>query len=216
MAVQPPGAEFSVAVLLLPGFLAAALVTGLGTVGWQIGDGANLSLYSRVVVAVDEGQSLPVREINPRSVSQLVLVGGIDRLDVLADTAVTLGASAVVNADLPFGELIRRVDIALRDGYATPQGRQRLYARLRERQAESQRFSRLTNREAQVLADLACGRSAAEIAALHHVTLPTVRSQIAGILKKLEVGSQTTALSLMHRSCRDHRILKSMHSHYSF
>jgi DNA-binding CsgD family transcriptional regulator len=215
MAVQP-GAEFSVTVLLLPGLLAAALVTGLGAVGWQIGDATSLSQSSRIVVAVDEGQNLPFREIKPRAVSQVVLVGGVDRLDVLADTAMTLGASAVINADLPFAELIRGVDVALRESRASPQGQQRLYARLRERQAESQRFGRLTNREAAVLADLACGRSAVEIAAIHHVTLATVRSQIAGILKKLEVNSQTTALSLMHRSCRDRRILDGIRSQQSF
>lgn len=216
MAAPSLSPEISVNVLFVPGLMAAALVAGLGAVGWQIGDGADTSSSSPIVVAVDGGHHTPVREIGYRQVPQLVLVGGIDYLDMLADTAMTLGASAVIDADLPYPELIYRVDVALREGPASPQRQQRLYARLRERQAEAERFKRLTNREAEVLAHLACGLSAVQIAALHHVALPTVRSQIAGILRKIEVTSQPAALSLVQRSCRDHRVLDAMRTYRSF
>ncbi len=57
-------------------------------------------------------------------------------------------------------------------------------------------FDQLTHREALVLAALADGLSADEIAREHFVALTTVRSQIRAVLQKLGVRSQLAAVAL--------------------
>jgi DNA-binding NarL/FixJ family response regulator len=61
-------------------------------------------------------------------------------------------------------------------------------------------FERLTPREQRVLAALAEGLSADEIARIHYVSLATVRSQVRAILRKLGVRSQLAAVALVNRS----------------
>ncbi len=57
-------------------------------------------------------------------------------------------------------------------------------------------FKQLTQREALVLAALADGLSADEIAREHFVALTTIRSQIRSVLQKLGVRSQLAAVAL--------------------
>ena len=61
-------------------------------------------------------------------------------------------------------------------------------------------FTRLTEREAQVLRCLAGGRSVATIAATSYVAEATVRTHVRGVLTKLGVGSQLEAVALAHHS----------------
>ena len=61
-------------------------------------------------------------------------------------------------------------------------------------------FERLTPTERRVLACLAEGLSADEIAGAHYVSLATVRSQVRAILRKLGVRSQLAAVALVNRS----------------
>lgn len=57
-------------------------------------------------------------------------------------------------------------------------------------------FRALTQSEVRVLRGLVGGRSAGQLAAEHHVTIATVRSQIKAILHKLAVNSQLAAVAL--------------------
>jgi len=57
----------------------------------------------------------------------------------------------------------------------------------------------LTDRERQVLASLANGLTAGEVARRHGVSVGTVRSQIKAVLRKLDVHSQVAAIALLHR-----------------
>lgn len=68
-------------------------------------------------------------------------------------------------------------------------------------------FDDLTQREALVLAALSDGLTADEIAREHFVAVCTVRSQIRGVLQKLDVRSQLAAVSLgaAHRELLPHR-----------
>lgn len=68
------------------------------------------------------------------------------------------------------------------------------------RRAALEPFSRLTEREAQVLRSLAGGRSVATIASTSYVAEATVRTQVRGVLTKLGVGSQLEAVALAHHS----------------
>jgi DNA-binding NarL/FixJ family response regulator len=60
-------------------------------------------------------------------------------------------------------------------------------------------FSLLTARERRVLASLMDGLTAEQIAAAHVVSLPTVRTQIRGVLQKLGVHSQLAAVAKARR-----------------
>jgi DNA-binding NarL/FixJ family response regulator len=73
-------------------------------------------------------------------------------------------------------------------------------ARHASRTAALQPFTRLTEREAQVLRSLARGRSVAAIAATSYVAEATVRTQVRGVLTKLGVGSQLEAVALAHQA----------------
>jgi DNA-binding NarL/FixJ family response regulator len=197
--------------------LASALAAGLTAMKWRVHGDTTDGPGSRVVLAADDHGRLPLRAAAalPHGPRHLVLVGGLACLRELAD-GMRLGASAAVNADLPFAELLPRVDAALRAGPTPADARERLRARLREREAESGRFELLTDREAAVLVDLARGLAASEIARRRPVALATVRSQIAEILRKLEVPSQTAAVALTHHACRDGRVVHPLRVHQNY
>lgn len=78
--------------------------------------------------------------------------------------------------------------------------RSQLLEDLREERARIQKaeaiFEQLTHRESLVLASLADGLTADEIARAHYVALTTVRSQIRAVLQKLGVRSQLAAVAL--------------------
>jgi DNA-binding CsgD family transcriptional regulator len=191
--------------------LASALTAGLAALGWEVGGDAAGLPGVPAVIAADGQDRLPLPAVSaaapvPRL---LILVGGLACLDKLAD-GLLLGASIAVNADLPFPEVLGRVDAALRAGSLQREDRDQMRDKLRRRKAESDRFKRLTDREAAVLADLATGLTAADIARRRTVTLATVRTQIAGILHKLEVPSQTAAVALTYQACHDKRILTAL------
>ena len=60
-------------------------------------------------------------------------------------------------------------------------------------------FSRLTNRERQILAELAKGYSTAQTAASLHISPLTVRSHVKSILSKLGVHSKLEAVTFAMR-----------------
>ena len=97
-----------------------------------------------------------------------------------------------------------------------PAHRSRRHRALRARRADAARFAALTDREAAVLVDLMHGRSAAEIAACRPVAVATVRSQLAAILRKLDVGSQAAAVAMAYRSCCDNRVLPAARFHQNY
>jgi len=201
----------SVIVPFPHGSLAAALTAGLSTLGWGVRADVTGGPRVPVVLAADDKGLLQLPAVSAASpvLRPLILVGGLACLGEIAD-GLLLGANAAVNADLPFPEVLGRVDAALRAGPLLPDARDRLRGRLRQRKAESDRFARLTDREAAVLADLAAGLSAMNIARQRPVALATVRTQIAEILHKLEVPSQTAAVALTYQACRDGRVLTAL------
>jgi hypothetical protein len=137
-----------VTIVFPHGSLASALAAGLATLGWAVrGDPAGGSEVPVVLVTDNQGR-LQLSAVSASSpVPRLmILVGGLACLGELAD-GLLLGASAAVNADLPFPEVLSRVNAALQAGPLLPGARDRLRGRLRQRKAESDRFGRLTDRE---------------------------------------------------------------------
>lgn len=198
--------ELSVPALRSSHFLARALAAALDALGWHVRDRSR-----RLVLVADDDGALPA----PTAADHVVLVGGLRCLDALTE-GMRQGGSAAVNADLPFAEVVLGVDTILRAGPTSRSDQERRLQALRARRAEAARFAALTDREAAVLADLVYGRPAAEIAARRPVAVATIRSQVAAILRKLDVGSQAAAIAMAYRSCCDNRVLPTVRFHQNY
>jgi DNA-binding NarL/FixJ family response regulator len=119
--------------------------------------------------------------------------------------AVELGAVGVVAKNGPFPELLDSVVTAARGGEVmAPIVRLHLLDAARRRQEQRAAtlapFGRLTERESEVLRELARGRAVAEIARTSFVSEATVRSQVRCIFTKLGVRSQLEAVVAVQRS----------------
>lgn len=133
-----------------------------------------------------------------RSAGAAVVVLSTSQDPVLLGECALAGAVAVVDKADPFDELV----VLLRDaarGMTMPEERhgELLSARqqiVEERRAVDRRFNALTPREAQVLGRLMTGVAAKRIAYDLGISVSTVRSQIRGILEKLDVANQRAAV----------------------
>lgn len=193
--------------------LAAAIAAGLSVLGWPVvrlvneaGMAAALAgaRVTRLILVANAAGDLP----DPRAAlvhlpgPLVVAVGARLAWPALLAAVERLVAAVVVDADQPFGDLLRSLDRAL-GGTARPEPADRLAAALRERENEARRFAALTPREQATLGQLVAGMAAAEIAADEQVSLATVRSHIRAVLVKLGVSSQVAAVALAHRSARE-------------
>lgn len=102
--------------------------------------------------------------------------------------AIRAGAVGYVLKQVGNEELLRAVRAAAKgESVLDPATTSRLLARVREleQQAEGDALRELTDREVQILAEVARGRSNAEIAARLHLSEKTVRNYISTMLEKL-------------------------------
>jgi len=113
------------------------------------------------------------------------------------------GASAVFDKARSFDSFVDVLHSVLAGGDPTASHRAELFARRRRVAEEDRRrlasFKTLTEREAEVLAELLEGASAAGIAEASGVSIWTVRVQIKHVLHKLGVNSQLGAVALARR-----------------
>lgn len=185
------------------GVLHAVVAAGLVALGWTCVP-SSAGMPADAAVIVHEGGALPkdlVVECAARSIPTVV-IGSIRRpADLLA--AVRAGATSVVDQDLPILDLLTAVQRGLSPSGVRTAQRDALLAGLRGRLRLRDRLDQLTPREQVVLAELATGRSAAEIARREHVSLTTVRSHIRSILLKLDVSSQLAAVAAGRRGRRE-------------
>ncbi|MCW0212469.1 MAG: response regulator transcription factor [Pseudonocardia sp.] len=135
----------------------------------------------------------------------LVLSGSADHARI--GSALDAGALAWVPKHAPFPTLLSSVREAVAGrAVMSPERRQRFIDLYHQRDAESReltdKIDRLTQREREVLAELARGRRAQAVADHFVVSLATVRTQIRAVLTKLEVGSQLEAVALYRRATR--------------
>lgn len=129
----------------------------------------------------------------------VMLTGSTDRLTFAE--CVEAGARGLLNKDASFDELLGAIETVGTEGtLITEATRHDLLAELRRTRSEDRErrrpYERLTPRERQVLARLADGMSATEIASVSFVSVATVRSQIRAILVKLGVTSQLAAVAM--------------------
>ncbi|GAA1860738.1 hypothetical protein GCM10009836_46110 [Pseudonocardia ailaonensis] len=133
----------------------------------------------------------------------LVLSGSADPARV--GSALDAGALAWVPKNAPFPTLLGAVREAAAGRPVMSEDRRRKFIDLfRRRQSErrdlTEKLGRLTQREREVLAELARGKRAQAVADHFVVSLATVRTQIRAVLTKLEVGSQLEAVALFRKA----------------
>lgn len=115
------------------------------------------------------------------------------------------GVSAFVNDDASVA-ILRETARQLAHGHTVlgVSVRESLLSELRTSRAKNQErfasFDELTKREADVLRHLAHGVSPEEVARASYVSLNTIRTQIRGILAKLDVSSVVAAVALAYRT----------------
>jgi DNA-binding NarL/FixJ family response regulator len=146
------------------------------------------------------GLSTPlISSFRAAAIDVVVLTGETDRATWGA--CIEAGAAALVEKRLSFDELVDRLRRVIAGDTAMPSAeRIELLATLQERRSDDnarlEQFSRLTEREAEVLQRLMLGRSAEDIAVEVFVSIATVRSHIRAILQKLGVNSQLAAVAV--------------------
>lgn len=138
----------------------------------------------------------PLTELGARV---LVISGTTDRLRLAV--TVERGAVGFLSKQVPFEQLLSAVlDVAAQRPVLSTVRRYELMAELRGARAARVRdlapFETLTPKERAVLTALSQGKRAETIAADSVVSEATVRSQIRGVLAKLDVNSQLEAVAL--------------------
>ena len=128
----------------------------------------------------------------------MVVTGTTERLRIAA--AIEAGAIGYVGKHEPFDFLLDRVLQAVRGERVLDEcERHELLAALRGSRKDTERrlapFQHLTPKETRVLDELAHGKSVESIAAEWVVSEATVRTQVRGVLTKLEVRSQLAAVA---------------------
>jgi DNA-binding NarL/FixJ family response regulator/transposase len=184
-----PHVDARVVRLVGTGLLHAVLTAGLSTLGWTcVHEPAEVTACAAVIIH-DDGTTSPdlVADCVARALPTVV-VGSVRSPHELI-VAVHAGATSVVDRDLPVPDLLAAVERGLT---ATTRAAG-LVEGLCERARLWDRLNRLTPRERTVLAELAAGRAAAEIAQRQRVAITTARAHIRSILHKLGVSSQLAA-----------------------
>lgn len=199
--------------------VATGLELALGARGWQVATTSGPTVEAIVALATEQrpdcvlldlhlGEQIgngvaliePLRATGARVV---MLTAETDRF--LLAACLEAGAEGWIGKDAFLDEIVASVEQLL-EGHPLVgrDERDALLVELRLRRESLTRaltpFERLTPRESAVLAALAEGLSADEIAERDYVALTTVRSQIRGVLQKLGVRSQLAAVALANRS----------------
>ncbi len=151
-----------------------------------------------------EADSLPmIGPLRDLGAIVVVLTGTTDPRSLGA--CIEAGAVGIVSK----GESLDRLAQAIADALAgtsvmRPADREALVEAARRAHADDEErlapFASLTPRERQVLAHLMQGQSAEDVSRIEYVSLATVRSQIRGILQKLDVNSQLAAVTMAQQA----------------
>jgi len=113
--------------------------------------------------------------------------------DELVVSAVRAGAAGYVLKQVGNEELLRGIRAAARgEALLDPTVTSRLLSRMRdaERKAEDDAFRELSEREIEVLAEVARGKTNAEIGEILNLSEKTVRNYVSNILEKLQLNNR--------------------------
>ncbi|WP_218612301.1 response regulator transcription factor [Pseudonocardia sp. KRD291] len=119
--------------------------------------------------------------------------------------ALRAGAAGFLLKDTPPDELVLAVRYAAAGRpVLSPEVTRRLIARVAgseqdtTREAARRRIGLLADRERTVALELGAGRSNAEIAARHHLSVATVKTHVSAILTKLDLNNRVQVALLVH------------------
>ncbi len=144
-----------------------------------------------------------VAPLNAAGWQVIILSGSSDPARI--GSALDAGAVAWVPKNAPLPALLGAVHTALGGGAVMPAERHARLVELSRQRADDRaglaaKLAKLSQREREVLAQLAQGRRAQAVADHFVVSLATVRTQIRAVLTKLEVSSQLEAVALYRRA----------------
>lgn len=177
-------------------------LTTLGALAARIETRPQVVVIDRNLGPLGDGESLlPVA--SKARVPAIVVSGFLD--DVVTGRCYALGAQACVPKLDSLDVLLRTIAaVAAGEQVVTDGERYRAIDAWRHWQSEANAavgpFAQLSPREAVVLRHLMDGRSVKTIAVSSAVSETTVRSQVRGILGKLDVASQLEAVALARRT----------------
>lgn len=141
------------------------------------------------------------RELVASGVDTTVLVLTTFEVDEYVFEAMRAGAAGFVLKRIPPAELIEAVRIvAAGESLLFPASTRAVIERFAAQPVVAPDLAELTDREADVLRELARGRSNQEIAAALFVSVQTVKSHVASILTKLGVRDRTQAVIVAYES----------------
>ena len=116
--------------------------------------------------------------------------------DNLLFEAIVAGASGYILKQINSKELVRALETVGRgENLLDPAVTQKVFDRVRQtaREAEGEGFARLTERELQVLALVAEGKTNKEIAERVYLSEKTVRNYVSSVLEKLNLSTRAEA-----------------------
>ncbi len=117
--------------------------------------------------------------------------------------AIMAGASGYVLKQIGGGELVRALETVARgEKLLDPAVTQKVFDRVRQtaREAQGENFARLTERELQILAQVAEGKTNKEIAEKVFLSEKTVRNYVSSILDKLNLSTRSEAAAYAVRN----------------
>jgi DNA-binding NarL/FixJ family response regulator len=139
--------------------------------------------------------------LDPRCASTKVVVLTTFDLDEYVYEALRLGASGFLLKDCDPLELIHGVRVVSRgDATISPAVTARLISEFARRPRVTTSFDVLTEREREVMAQVAAGQSNDEIAATLFLSPATVKTHVSRILRKLDVRDRVQLVVLAHTS----------------
>lgn len=135
--------------------------------------------------------------------TKVIMLTSFAEDDLLFD-AIMAGASGYVLKQIGSGELVRALETVARgEKLLDPAITQKVFDRVRQtaRAAQGANFARLTDRELQVLALVAEGKTNKEIAEKVFLSEKTVRNYVSSILDKLNLStrSEAAAYAVKHK-----------------
>jgi DNA-binding NarL/FixJ family response regulator len=137
------------------------------------------------------------------SITRVVILTTFE-LDEYVFDALAAGASAFLLKAAPPEDLINAIRIVAQgDALLAPSVTKRLieeFAKRPEKRTKTKQLEGLTERETEVLKEVARGLTNAEIAARLHVSETTVKTHVAHLLDKLELRDRVQAVILAYES----------------
>ena len=131
--------------------------------------------------------------------------------DEMLFDAIIAGASGYILKQIGSGELIRALEMVGRgESLLDPDVTQKLFQRLRqaERESRGSAFAAFSERELQVLALVAEGKTNKEIAEQVFLSEKTVRNYVSSILAKLNLSNRSEATAFAIKSHLDEHMKK--------